>query len=279
MMFKKILVVGLVLTVLIAVAAGVYQNTLAVGAQPETSQAITGQAIGAANRSGQTSLEPQVTTDAVPAAEPVQEAAVVEQTAHTAILTASGDLSQAEAEALAYMVEEEKLARDVYNALYAVWGSSTFTNIAASEQGHIDSIKNLLSVYGIADPSSSQAGVFTNPELQALYTELVAGGSQSLAEALKVGAAIEEIDILDLEEWLTQVDNPDIQQVFGNLLRGSGNHLRAFVKALQAQTGEIYQPQYLTLEQYEAILSETSGNNGNGGGQGGGGNGYRGGQP
>ena len=39
-----------------------------------------------------------------------------------------------------------------------------------------------------------------------------ARGSQSLAEALKVGAAIEEIDILDLEKSLAQDDNADIHR-------------------------------------------------------------------
>lgn len=63
--------------------------------------------------------------------------------------------------------------------------------------------------------------MFTNPDLQALYNNLTARSSQSLAEALKVGAAIEEIDILDLESRLAQTDNTDIQQVYNNLLSGS----------------------------------------------------------
>jgi hypothetical protein len=173
----------------------------------------------------------------------------------------------------------------VYNVLYATWGSTTFQNIAASEQSHINAIKNLLVVYGLSDPSSSQAGVFTNPDLQALYDQLIVRGSQSLAEAFKVGGAIEEIDILDLQERLAQMDNTDIQQVFNNLLKGSSNHLRAFVNALSMQTGEVYQPQYMSAEAYQAIVSTTTGGYGNaggsqgssGGGQGGGG--WRGGQP
>ena len=195
-------------------------------------------------------------------------------------LPASGDLSQAEADALLFMIEEEKLARDVYNALYAAWGVSTFQSIAASEQGHMDSLAVLLDRYGLTSPVQAEAGVFTNPELQALYTELMARGSTSLSEALKVGGAVEEIDILDLQSRLALSDNADIQQVFNNLLRGSENHLRAFAKALLSQTGETYVPQYLTPEAYQTILAGTAGNYGNGrGGQGGGGRGGRGGQP
>jgi hypothetical protein len=165
----------------------------------------------------------------------------------------ASDLSADEAASLIFMREEEKLARDVYNALYAVWSQPTFVNIAASEQAHMDEIKVLLDRYGLTDPAQG-TGVFTNPDLQALYDQLVAQGSVSLADALKVGAAIEEIDILDLQERLALTDNLDIQTAFNNLLSGSANHLRAFTSVLFTQTGETYIPQYLTADAYQAIL-------------------------
>jgi hypothetical protein len=184
-----------------------------------------------------------------------------------------GELSAEESAALLYMREEEKLAHDVYVTLYDQWGLPTFQNISQSEQAHTDAVKALLDRYGLSDPASSVVGVFTNPDLQALYTELVKRGSQSLAEALKVGAAIEEIDILDLQERLVQTDNADIAQVFNNLMRASYNHLRGFVSALQAQTGETYQPQYMSAEAYQQSLGSAAGGYGNsnsrGNGQGG----------
>lgn len=177
-----------------------------------------------------------------------------------------GELSAAETEALLFMHEEEKLAHDVYLTLYDQWGLRTFQNIANSEQTHTEAVKALLDRYALDDPATAQVGVFTNPDLQALYTELVARGGASLAEALRVGAAIEEIDILDLEKRLAQTDNADIQQVFNSLLNGSKNHLRAYASALQVQTGETYQPQYLSAEAYQAILGGTSGSANSGGG-------------
>jgi hypothetical protein len=188
----------------------------------------------------------------------------------------STDLSAAEAEALQYMREEEKLAHDVYILLYQQWRLPVFQNISQSEQTHTDAVKILLDRYGLNDPASGAVGVFTNPDLQALYTDLVARGSQSLAEALKVGAAIEELDILDLQKRLAQTDNADIQQVFNNLLQGSYNHLSAFTRTLSTQTGETYQPQYLNAEAYQTILGSAPGNSGKGAGQG---DGYRGGRP
>jgi hypothetical protein len=171
-----------------------------------------------------------------------------------------GQLSAAEAESLAFMREEEKLARDVYLTLYEQWGAATFQSIAASEQTHTDSVKALLARYSVPDPAADMArGVFANADLQALYDQLVETGSASLASALRVGAVIEEIDILDLRERLAQTDETDIQRVYQNLLNGSYNHLRAFTSALQRQTGEVYQPQYLSQSEYEAIIGGSNG--------------------
>jgi hypothetical protein len=193
---------------------------------------------------------------------------------------ASGELSAEESAALLYMREEEKMAHDVYVTLYTQWGLPLFQNISQSEQTHTDAVKILLDRYKLSDPASEAVGVFTNPDLQTLYNDLVTRGSQSLAEALKAGAAIEEIDILDLQERLAQTDNADIQQVFNNLLNGSNNHLKAFVTTLNTQTGETYQPQYLSSDAYQAIISTSMGRggSGNGGGHGQGGNGRGGGR-
>jgi len=186
----------------------------------------------------------------------------------------ASDLSDVEAASLLFMREEEKLARDVYNALYAVWGQPTFQNIASSEQAHMDEVKLLLDRYGLTDPALAP-GQFTDANLQALYNQLVAQGSASLADALKVGAAIEEIDIQDLQTRLTQTDNADIQMVYNNLMNGSYNHLNAFTSVLLQQTGEIYQPQYLSVDVYQSIATGSTGNgyqggrgNGNGGSNG-----------
>lgn len=182
--------------------------------------------------------------------------------------TPSGELSPVEAQGLLYMREEEKLARDVYLVLYEQWGMQVFSNIADSESTHMAAVKTLLDRYGLADPVESKAaGEFANEELQALYDQLVEQGSQSLVEALKVGAAIEGIDILDLDEYVAQTDKADIQQVYDNLLRGSRNHLRAFVSSLERQ-GVEYEPVYLSREAFDEILNSGTEQGGGQGGQG-----------
>jgi hypothetical protein len=194
---------------------------------------------------------------------------------HEFIPAVQGDLNEAEINALIFMREEEKLAHDVYLVMYQLWGIPIFQNISGSEQSHTEAVKFLLDGYNVPDPASDKLGVFTNPDLQVLYNDLVAQGSQSLSDALLVGAAIEEIDILDLQERLAQTDNADIQQVFTNLLKGSSNHLRAFTSTLIIQTGETYQPQFMSMDAYQAIISESE----VGGGQGRGARGNRGGRP
>jgi hypothetical protein len=168
-------------------------------------------------------------------------------------------LNSEEAAALLFMIEEEKLARDVYNALFATWNIQIFQNIAGSEQTHVDQIGLLISNYNLPNPTQTP-GIFTDQNLQALYNTLVAQGNQSFNDAIKVGGAIEEIDILDLQIRLAQTDNSDIQLAYNNLMNGSYNHLKAFVNTLSTQGGEVYSQQYLTAEQYQTILNSPQGN-------------------
>ncbi len=174
------------------------------------------------------------------------------------IQSQDGALTDAEAAGLLFMQEEEKLARDVYLTLFELWDFQAFANIARSEQTHTDAVQRLVERYDLPDPADGQdVGEFTNPDLQALYDQLIAQGSQSLPAALEVAVAIEEIDILDLQEYIGETDKEDILQVYNSLLSGSENHLRAFVSALERQAGA-YQPQYLDQEAYDAIMSASS---------------------
>ena len=169
----------------------------------------------------------------------------------------SETLSAAEQSSLVYMREEEKLAGDVYARLGATWGLKIFTNISTSESTHTEAVRQLLLRYNLADPSANLgAGVYANTTLQGLYTQLVAAGSVSLIEGLKVGAAIEELDMLDINTHLKTVDNQDIRLVYDNLLKGSRNHLRSFYKTL-LQQGGTYTAQYLTQAEFDAIVNST----------------------
>lgn len=165
-------------------------------------------------------------------------------------------LNDAEIEGLVFMREEEKLARDVYLKLYETYPLFPFRNISRSEQIHMNAIKILLDRYEIEDPVAEDVkGVFKNEELQNLYTHLTAKGKESEIEALKIGCAIEEIDILDLQSELDEnVESPDVKFVYTNLKRASGYHLRAFVWNLKIR-GIKYEPQYLDDDAYNDIIN------------------------
>ena len=139
------------------------------------------------------------------------------------------DLSPEEEDGLIHMRLEEKVARDVYIFLGNFYNRQLFTNISESEQIHMDKMLALLIRYNIEDPASSEVGVFYQPEFQQLYDAYILQGQTSFTEALLVGQAIEELDISDLELQLTFVDNPDIVNVYTNLLAASQSHLAKFL--------------------------------------------------
>lgn len=141
-------------------------------------------------------------------------------------------ISTEEINDMKYMVEEEKVAKDVYEYLDENWGLRVFGNIKQSEQRHIDIMENLLNSHKIAYKLSDEKGVFYNKILQKMYDDLIEKGSKSKHDALQVGKLIEETDIKDLEEAVKNTKNAYIKQVYTNLLRASQNHLQAFNKQL-----------------------------------------------
>lgn len=149
---------------------------------------------------------------------------------------------------LRYAREEEKLARDLYSAFYSLWKNDIFSNIATSEQRHMDAVLSLLNLFGIDDPAAGQpAGQFSDASLQALYDDLHDQGTASLPAALSVGILVEETDIADLDAAIANTTHPAILRVYRNLRKGSENHLAAFSNRLEqvdgtADTGNSFGP-------------------------------------
>ena len=165
-------------------------------------------------------------------------------------------LTEDEKTGLIYMREEEKLAHDVYQILFEKFRQNVFDNISKSELTHTEAVKTLLDRYALEDPALNKTlGEFVNPDLKKLYVDLL-NKATNIKAALEVGAVIEEIDIQDLQKRLKETDKPDIEIVYNNLMRGSRNHLRAFATNFKRLTGQEYSPQYLSSEEYKAIVSD-----------------------
>ncbi|MBK7078198.1 MAG: DUF2202 domain-containing protein [Myxococcales bacterium] len=166
---------------------------------------------------------------------------------------AGAALSAREQSDLRHMREEEKLARDVYDALDP--NGQPFVNVQDSEQRHFDAIGGLLVTYGIDDPAAGNGvGVFTDAGLQALHDDLVARGAPSQVAALGVGCAIEELDLHDLDVARAASDHADVIAVYDNLALGSRNHLRAYFDTLTAAGGG-YTPVAIDQATFDAIVT------------------------
>jgi hypothetical protein len=167
-----------------------------------------------------------------------------------------GELTDHEIAELSFLLEEEKMARDVYLELADRWQLPIFAKIAEAEQHHMDLVLKVFTIYGYDNPITDDTiGAFSNGLLAQYFSDFVAKGQLSLIDALEVGATIEDLDLADIYAMLADpaISNEHIHLVLYNLAKGSRNHLRAFVRALEAQ-GALYSPQYLDQETFESIL-------------------------
>jgi len=170
---------------------------------------------------------------------------------------ATGDqqLNTSEAEMLTYMKEEEKIARDVYITFYQQWNNRVFDKISGSEQRHMNALAQKLVTNNLPDPDTNDSvGVFTNPKLASLYNSLINKGQGSELQALQVAAYVEELDIRDLKNAIAASSSSQLNQTYENLLRGSHNHLRAFVRQI-TNYNITYKAQLLSQSHVDSILN------------------------
>ena len=180
------------------------------------------------------------------------EVSIDEFPAISVFTTDANSLTQLEKDGLLLMREEEKMAQDVYDSFYSTYGVINFDRISNSEARHTAAVLALITHFGLSDPALTELGKFTNTAIQKLYDQLIAAGTSSDA-ALSTGAYIEEYDIADLKKLIAETTNADILAVYGNLLDGSENHLRAFVRTLKIR-GVVYSPQILSSTDFAAII-------------------------
>jgi hypothetical protein len=93
--------------------------------------------------------------------------------------------------------------------------------------------------------------------LVSLFDNLLTQGKLSALEALYVGAAIEEVDMLDLQQAIDNADNDYIRRMYENLLSGSRNHLRTYIKQIEEQ-GNVYEALFLSQDEIDAVMRPPS---------------------
>jgi hypothetical protein len=176
----------------------------------------------------------------------------------SSVFVANADLTADEIEFLYAIREDEKLAKDVSEAFSSKYPTSiAFSNIAKAEATHIAAIENVLAYYEIEFPALGTTGVFYDEARQNQYNELLAKDT-SLVEAYKATAFLEEQSIAAYATVTPNISNANIQIIVSNLMRGSSNHFKAYIRQLTT-LGETYLPTLLSQATYDEIINSPYG--------------------
>lgn len=165
---------------------------------------------------------------------------------------------------LAVMHEQQKLARDVYCVLYGKWSLRVFDEISAAEQNHMQAVKALLEQYDVADPverNADEPGTFVYKPFQGLYDSLVVVGTASLEGALRAGALVEEMDIMDLQKAVQATGAEDLKATYKYMMMASERHLLTFARQLK-KLGVTYEPVLLSRKDYDRLIGASGGGTG-----------------
>lgn len=141
----------------------------------------------------------------------------------------TGALTDAQKTTLAALMEEQKLAHDLYDAFANAYATSVFGCVSSEVSTQLTATGNLLTLYAVADPTAGQPpGKFTSAAIQQQYESLLAQGTTSLDSASAAARSLESTSIADLTAAATDLSAPDVLQLYANLLEASQRHLAAF---------------------------------------------------
>jgi len=181
---------------------------------------------------------------------------------------------------LVFICEEETLARDVYRLLDRRFPEvGVFTDMASDREHGRCSMEDLLHKYRVSIARvNDSVGEFSwgmyGRYFKEKFLALSSQGSMSPLNALYVGAFIEELNILDIQQCPKVIidihngindaaacgrnytDNPDVRQDYDLLLEKSRRHLQALVQAIEQFPGAgDYQAQVLQQDELNALLA------------------------
>ncbi len=167
--------------------------------------------------------------------------------------TGASNLTDDQKYSLAYMWNEERLAKDIYLALNDLYPIKQFENIATkSEVKHISAVEDLVEKYDInilnlvdytvnyseEELRALPPGTYAVESVQKLYDDLYAKGEKSKVDALQAACMVEVVDVDDLDKFIKvaeEVNADDLVSVYENLRQGSYNHYWVFDQALKTE--------------------------------------------
>lgn len=143
------------------------------------------------------------------------------------------ELAEDEIDDLLYMVQEERLAFDMYSTLYIEYELKIFQQIANSEEKHVAALSELISKYDLTNPNDNMdPGEYLDEVIQALYDQLLEQAMLSRNWAIQTGIDIESLDITDLNTVLARTDAKNLLQAYNHLVEASEKHLESFTEEL-----------------------------------------------
>lgn len=137
----------------------------------------------------------------------------------TMVVTQSAVAEAAGQNELVSLLEEEMTAEYLYSELYKAYPENKlFSNLAESEARHADALRRALSRMDI----STEGAKVRDIEIP-----------KTREEALAFALAFEKEDINMLENLLKNAEDPGLERVLKNLLKGSERHYETLEKAIE----------------------------------------------
>jgi hypothetical protein len=146
---------------------------------------------------------------------------------YTADNGVSKELTSLEKAGLLTLLEKQKMHRDVYNWIYAQFPSQVFSSLAKHDGALMERLSIKVDKYGLVNPVIDKlAGEFADASIQVQYNDFTRDASGDLEKMINGAKAMEAELIAEVaKERSILSGNPDIDQVYGELMLESQGHL------------------------------------------------------
>lgn len=154
-----------------------------------------------------------------------------------------------------YLIEQEKLAHDLYSVLDTIWVTEIFNRLSGDERNHMEKLNAVAVDFMMVVPNHFNEylpGQYINENLRHLYHDLLLDANLSLEDAYRTCANLEERKILDLRAALKQPNFELETLTYKALLIGAEDNFKLFLRALLEMNAG-YQPIHFSNSEFEAL--------------------------
>ena len=126
-------------------------------------------------------------------------------------------------------IDDERLAYQLYTKLSEIHPKITiYKDIIATEKRHFSTLEDYARETYPNLKTGRLKGPFLNNENRKLYQRWLTKGKVSQKNAAQVGVDLEEMDIENVEHFLSPEPEPELATILENLKQDSKKHLSAF---------------------------------------------------